>query len=64
MMRCSKCGGEIKNLPDYVEETGAEVVCTQCSGFATQSGDNSPVYSRSSYLKELSIFRDDLEVAA
>ena len=32
MMKCSKCGAEIKNLPDYIADTGADVLCSHCAG--------------------------------
>jgi hypothetical protein len=38
-MRCSKCGGEIRNLPDYMEEIDAEFLCTKCSGYSEQDGE-------------------------
>lgn len=37
-MKCSKCGKQIKNLPDYMEDMEAEFLCSTCAGTA-QRGD-------------------------
>jgi len=62
-MKCSKCGGEIKNLPDYIEETGADVLCSVCAGTADR-GDESPVYNRFTYLRSFVSSDEELEIAA
>jgi ribosome-binding protein aMBF1 (putative translation factor) len=36
-MKCSKCGKEIRNLPEYMQEMGAELLCSDCAGTAERS---------------------------
>lgn len=63
-MKCSKCGGEIRNLPDYIEETGAEVLCTQCAGFSEQGERGIITFDRFRGLRTVGPVGDELEVAA
>jgi len=62
-MKCSKCGGEIKNLPEYIEEIGAEVLCSACAGTAERS-DESMVYDGFRYFRGFVESSDELEIAA
>ena len=63
-MRCSKCGGEIKNLPEYIEETGAEVLCSACAGTAERSDDAAVLFNRFRYTTTYSDSDTELEIAA
>jgi hypothetical protein len=63
-MRCSKCGGEIKNLPEYVEETGAEVICSVCAGTADRPDDSALVFEKFRPIRLVSDLGDEIEVAA
>jgi hypothetical protein len=64
-MKCSKCGKQIKNLPDYMEETGAEVLCSSCAGTMERSDEAVLLFdhyrSRGARFVEAS---EDLDVAA
>jgi hypothetical protein len=65
-MKCSKCGGEIKNLPEYMEETGAELLCAKCAGTADRRGDAVVLFDRFRYTSTYSSSSTDseLEIAA
>jgi hypothetical protein len=63
-MNCSKCGGDIRNLPEYIEETGAEVLCSHCAGTEDRSDSPGILVGRSRPLKFQMESGDDLEVAA
>lgn len=63
-MKCSKCGGEIKNLPDYIAETQTETLCSKCAGYSEQG--ESSIYSFGRYRShsKFTEVSDDMEVAA
>lgn len=50
-MKCSKCGGKIKNLPEYLEETKTEVLCSQCAGTVEHCDEAILVLNRIRYGK-------------
>jgi hypothetical protein len=63
-MKCSKCGGEIKNLPEYIEETGAEVLCSVCAGTAHRRDDSGLVFDKLRSLRLVSELAGKIEIAA
>jgi hypothetical protein len=63
-VKCSKCGGEVKNLPTYIEETGAELICSKCSGYADRTGETLLSYDKLQTLRTFSSVGSELDVAA
>ena len=64
-MKCSKCGSEVKNLPEYIQDIGTEVLCTKCAGTENDSDDPSPVYDKFRYYsKGYALSSDELDSAA
>lgn len=63
-MKCSKCGREIKNLPDYLIDTGAELLCTECAGTSERTSDSPYTYSGLRSYKVYHDSEDDVEIAA
>lgn len=63
-MKCSKCGGEIKNLPDYIEETNTEVLCSKCAGTENKGTTTSPIYNRYRYYKSYAGVTEEIDIAA
>ncbi|MBI2843633.1 MAG: hypothetical protein HYX78_09565 [Armatimonadetes bacterium] len=63
-MKCSKCGAEIRHLPDYLEETRTEVQCTKCAGIPEGETGTPVSFDRYRYSKSLVYSGSDLELAA
>ncbi|HOK54743.1 MAG TPA: hypothetical protein PLU88_06220 [Armatimonadota bacterium] len=63
-MKCANCGGEIKNLPEYIEETGAEVLCSKCAGTSERRDDALVLFDRYSYSAKYTATDQELEIAA
>jgi hypothetical protein len=64
-MKCSKCGREIKNLPEYIEETDAEVLCSVCAGTADRDDNAILLFDRLRYRRASYTSQDnDMEIAA
>jgi len=63
-MKCSKCGGEIKNLPEYIEDTGAELLCTVCAGTAERTDDIVVLFDGYRFRASFADTNSELEVAA
>ncbi len=54
----------MKNLPDYMEEVGAEVTCAQCAGTAEKLDSQPIVIDRLRSLRAFTVSGEELEVAA
>jgi hypothetical protein len=63
-MKCSKCGGEIKNLPEYIEETQTEIVCTKCAGYSEQGESSVVILDRFHTFRGFSRVSEEVEIAA
>ena len=64
-MKCSKCGREIKNLPEYIEETDAEVLCSVCAGTADRDDNAILLFDRLRYRRAAYTVQDnDMDIAA
>ncbi|MEN6372985.1 MAG: hypothetical protein ABFD64_13335 [Armatimonadota bacterium] len=63
-MKCSKCGGEIKNLPEYIEETDAELLCSVCAGTAERTDDVAVLFDGFRYRTSFSNSNTELDIAA
>ncbi len=67
-MKCSKCGKQINNLPEYLQDMDAELLCRECAGTAERS--ESTVYmfdfyrSRGSKTSYSERGGDEVEIAA
>ena len=63
-MKCSKCGGEVKNLPEYIEETATEVLCAKCAGTTERNDDAVMTLDNLRYGKSYVGAERELEIAA
>ncbi len=65
-MKCSRCGTETKNLPEYLVDTETELLCTKCSGTADRRDDAVNLFHRYRYGRNRFTIVDDsgVEVAA